>query len=231
MRMYKINKVLIAVTLTLIMATIMVLPALGAAQAEHPEDTIGKPIAPFSDVSPEAWYYSAVMYVYEEDIMEGFTDYTFRPDTALNRAQIVTILYRLAGSPDVIGIENPFDDITEGQWWTPQILWAYSQGVTIGFVEDGIRTFRGEQNVTMEEFVTFIARYQEAIGEIPITILADFIWPDFDEVRLFAKEYVGRLTAQGLFRDMPGNSFGPQEDASRATVALVLYNWLERARI
>ena len=184
----------------------------------------------FDDVTPDAWYYSAVMYVYNEDVMEGFPDDTFRPDTALNRAQVVTILYRLAGSPDVSGLENPFADVTADQWWTPQILWAYSEGVTTGFVEGGVRTFRGAQNVTMEELAAFVARDQEATGEIPMPILADFEWPDFDDVRPFAKEYVGRLTAQGLFRDMPGEDFGPQEDASRATVALVLYNWLERAR-
>jgi len=62
-------------------------------------------------------------------------------------------------------------------------------------------------------------------------MLEGFVWSDFDSVRPFAKGYVGRLTAQGLFRDMPGSTFRPQEDASRATVALVLYNWLERARL
>jgi len=260
-------RVIVALALSVVIATSMISPVSGATHLEAPEVTKNQnyrwlftpaegnasrtllagytpatysdapsELSPvlqefrFDDVTPDAWYYSAVMYVYDEDIMEGFPDDTFGPDSALNRAQVVTILYRLAGSPDVTGLENPFADVAADQWWTPQILWAYSEGVTTGFVEGGVRTFRGAQNVTMEELSAFVARDQEATGEIPMPILADFVWPDFEDVRPFAKEYVGRLTSQGLFRDMPGNTFGPQEDASRATVALVLYNWLERAR-
>ncbi|MCL2200439.1 MAG: S-layer homology domain-containing protein [Oscillospiraceae bacterium] len=180
----------------------------------------------FEDVVPGAWYFPAVMYVYDEGIMEGFPEGGFMPETPLTRAQIVTILYRMAGSPEVAGLANPFEDVAAGDWWTPQILWAYDTGVTTGFLEDGVRTFRGNQYVTMEELAAFIARDQEATDRVPMPVLADFVWPDFDDVRPFAKEYVGRLTAQGLFRDLPGTEFEPRSAASRATVASVLYHWL-----
>jgi len=181
----------------------------------------------FGDVAQDAWYFTAVNYVYAEGIMEGFPDGTFRPDASLTRAQIVTILYRLAGEPEVTGIENPFADKQEVQWWTPQILWAYSEGVTTGFVDaNGVRTFRGNQAVTREEFAAFVARYQEAADKVPMPILADYEWQDFTQIREFAREYVGVLTAQGVFRDVPGNNFQPQAEATRGMVATVLHRWL-----
>ena len=180
----------------------------------------------FDDVHPDAWYFAAVMYANEEDIMEGFPDGTFRPETALTRAQVVTILYRLADSPEIDERATPFADVGPGQWWTDQILWAYEEGVTTGFVQDGERTFRGSQNVTMEELATFVARFQEANDSVPPRILEGYEWPDYMEVAAWARNYVGILTAQGLFRDLPGDNFAPQSDASRAVVASVIHNWL-----
>ncbi|MCL2226292.1 MAG: S-layer homology domain-containing protein [Oscillospiraceae bacterium] len=180
----------------------------------------------FGDITPSAWYHEAVAYVYDGGIMSGFPDGTFGPEQALTRAEIVTILYRLAGSPDVYDLENPFADVTANQWWTPYILWAYSEGVTTGFVDDGVRTFRGNQEVTMQELAAFIARYQEATGKAPIPILMDYEWPDFEEIATFARAYVNILTAQGLYRDLPGDNFAPASAASRAVVASVLHRWL-----
>ena len=181
----------------------------------------------FSDVAQAAWYFDAVNYVFAEDIMEGFPDGTFRPNAALTRAEVVTILYRLAGSPDVGALNNPFADVQEGQWWTPQILWAYSEGVTTGFVDTaGVRTFRGAQSVTREEFAAFIARYQEASDKVPMPILMDYEWQDFTQIREFARGYVNLLTMQGVFIDVPGVYFEPQSNASRGMVATVLHRWL-----
>jgi len=180
----------------------------------------------FGDVLPTSWYYRAVMYVHDESIMEGFPDGSFRPETALTRAQVVTILYRLAGSPDVSGFDDPFSDVGD-EWWTPQILWAYAEGVTTGYLEGTDRTFRGNQNVTKEELAAFIARNQEATNNVPLTILADFQWPDFNDISIWARNYVGKLTAQGLFYDIPGNTFDPAREATRAMVASVLFRWLD----
>ena len=178
----------------------------------------------FADVSPDAWYYDAVMYVFahNNDIMQGFEDGTFRPDTALNRAQLVTILYRLAGSPDVSDLEDPFTDAS-GHWAYNYIIWAYANGVTTGF-DDG--TFRPNQNVSMQELAAFIARDQAATDRVPPTVLMDYTWQDAGEIEVWARGYVNTLTAQGLYRDIDSETFNPTAAASRAIVASLLYRWL-----
>jgi len=179
----------------------------------------------FEDVLPGNWFYNAVMYVYDNDVMRGMPDGTFAPTQPLRRAEIVAILYRLAGSPDVADLENPFTDIAEDHWGINYIVWAYDAGVALGYVEDGVRTFRGNNPVSKQELAAFIHRDQ---GEdnTPEDVLDDHEWPDFDDVSAWARDYVTALTAQGLFQDIPGNDFAPQSDATRAMVASILFNWL-----
>jgi len=176
----------------------------------------------FNDVFPNAWYYESVMYAYDNDLMEGFPDGSFKPNDSLTRAQVVTILYRMAGSPSVTGMDNPFSDVSAGQWWTNQIIWAADDGIVIGY-PDG--TFGGNNAVTKSELAVIIYRWQLAEDWIPEDII-EHEWPDIDEVRDWAIEAVETLTAQGLFRDIPDADFAPQSPASRAVVASVLFRLL-----
>jgi len=177
----------------------------------------------FNDILPAAWYFNAVMYVYANDIMLGVADGSFAPNTTLTRAMMVTILYRLAGEPDAGNLDNPFADVREGLWYTDAIKWAYAEGVTTGATA---ATFEPMRPVSKQELAAFIARDQEATDRVPAPVLADFEWPDFDSVAGWAKEYVGVLTAQNLFRDIPDDNFEPTSDATRAMVAAVLARWL-----
>jgi len=177
----------------------------------------------FDDVLPTAWYFNAVMYVYANEIMLGVADGTFAPNATLTRAMMVTILYRLAGEPDVANLDNPFTDVREGLWYTDAIKWAYAEGVTTGATAT---TFEPMRPVTKQELAAFIARDQDATDRAPDSIVEDFEWPDFDDVASWAREYVSVLTAQNLFRDIPGDNFEPTANATRAMVAAVLARWL-----
>jgi len=181
----------------------------------------------FPDVNISDWFYSAVMYAYDNEIMEGFPDGTFGPNETLTRAQVVTILYRLEGAPSVADLENPFSDVAAGQWWYDQIVWAADAGVSDGF-PDG--TFRGNDPVTKEQLAAFIARAQVAADKIPEPVVdaAFSVWPDLDSISSWAVEAVTVLSDQGLFVDIPGANFAPQSSATRAMVASVLYKWLSQ---
>ena len=78
---------------------------------------------PFTDVAEGQWFYEAVQYVYDAELMNGVTDTTFEPDSTTTRGMIVTILYRLAGEPAVTG-ESAFTDVAEGSWYADAINWA-----------------------------------------------------------------------------------------------------------
>ena len=86
---------------------------------------------PFTDVPENSWYYESVLWALGEGITSGATETTFNPGGELARAQVVTMLWRAAGSPKV-NTQNPFTDVSESDWFYHAVLWAYETGVTSG---------------------------------------------------------------------------------------------------
>ena len=189
--------------------------------------TVAEYETPFSDVAEDAWYSAAVEYVHRQGLMLGIADDRFSPDTELSRAMIVTILYRNEGEPDVSGLENPFSDILENEWYTDAVKWAYANEIVQGY---GNGIFGTNAPVTKEQLATLIYRTQQSSGKIPPDILMDFVWPDWDNISEYAKGPVNVLTIQGIFRDIPRqDGFNPKTPATRAEVASILYRWLTAA--
>ena len=92
--------------------------------------------------------------------MQGVSATLFQPEGLLTRGQIVTILYRLAGSP-AADCSNPFTDVKKDRYYTAAVSWAYEQGIVLGVTST---LFRPEQPVTREQLVTFLARYAALKG-------------------------------------------------------------------
>lgn len=111
-------------------------------QPEQPEDpdTPEQPAEPFTDVDETDWFYDEVVYVYANGLMDGVGGNRFAPDTATNRAMLATILYRLAGEPDVSG-DLPFTDVETGTWYTDAVLWAAQNGIVNGVAEGHLRSY------------------------------------------------------------------------------------------
>jgi hypothetical protein len=186
------------------------------------KDTTPQNTSPFKDVVNSAWYYDAVMYVFEEGLMIGTADDMFSPNVNLARATIVTILYRLEGEPSVTGLPNPFDDVAEGVWYADAVKWGAANGIVKGY---GDGRFGPNDPITKEQLAALIYRTQQSNGKAPPDILMDHDWPDWDKIGDWAKNAVNVLTIQGLFRDIPGGSFNPQTPAARAEVASILYRY------
>ncbi len=113
---------------------------------------------PFTDVTEDAWYRSAVLWAVDEGVTAGTGDAVFSPDDPCTRAQAVTFLWRVAGSPAVSG-DNPFTDVAEGAWYYDAVLWAVDKGITAG---TGRTTFSPDDLCTRAQIVTFLWRDRTA---------------------------------------------------------------------
>ena len=110
---------------------------------------------PFVDVKKGAYYYDAVLWAVEQKITSGTSATTFSPDASCTRAQMVTFLWRAAGSPKVENGKNPFTDVKADAYYYDAVLWAVEKGVTSG---TSATTFSPDDNCTRAQIVTFIWR-------------------------------------------------------------------------
>jgi hypothetical protein len=112
----------------------------------------------FTDVQTSDYYYNAVVWALKNSITDGVTDTTFVPGKDCTRGQIVTFLYRMAGSPSVEGVENPFTDVKEGTYYYNAVLWAVQNKITDGMTAT---TFAPDATCTRGQIVTFLYRYEK----------------------------------------------------------------------
>ena len=107
---------------------------------------------PFADVSGSDWFYNDVRYVYEKGIMDGTGADRFSPNAPLTRAMIVTILYRMAGSPAMSGASD-FKDVDSNKWFAKAVAWAAANGIVNGY---GSGLFGPNDPVTREQLAAIL---------------------------------------------------------------------------
>ena len=110
---------------------------------------------PFTDVSEEDFYYQAVLWAVEKGITAGKTATTFAPNDPCTRAQVVSFLWRDAGSPEPTLSESPFTDVTEADGYCDAVLWAVENGITNGI---NANEFGVKKTCIRAQIVTFIMR-------------------------------------------------------------------------
>lgn len=109
---------------------------------------------PFTDVSPSAYYYDAVLWALEEGITTGTSSTTFSPDAVIDRAQAVTLLYRANGAPSVTG-HTAFTDVPQTAYYADAVKWAVDHGITTG---TSAAAFSPNASCTRAQIVTFLYR-------------------------------------------------------------------------
>ena len=112
---------------------------------------------PFSDVFDRDYFYSPVLWAVSEGITTGTSPTTFSPNESCTRGQIVTFLWRAAGSPEPVSEETPFRDVNSDAYYYKAVLWAVEQGITTGTGPD---TFSPDVSCTRAQCVTFLWRSQ-----------------------------------------------------------------------
>ena len=180
------------------------------------------PTEPFIDVAEGDWFYDAVVYAYQNALMDGVGGNRFAPNSETTRAQLVTILYRLEGQPAVSG-DLPFTDVETGTWYTDAILWAAQNGIVNGVTDT---TFAPGDEITRQQLVTILYRYAQDKG-YDVSASADLSgYPDADQVQDYAQPAMAWAVAEGIVEGMDGN-LNPAGNASRAQIATILMRFCE----
>ena len=173
---------------------------------------------PFTDVPASHWAHDDITYVYENDLMNGTDGSLFSPESTTTRAQVVTVLYRLAGQP-AADWENPFWDVPASAWFHDAVTWAWENDITGGVSS----THFGAGNaVTREQLATFLYRYAQDQG-YDTSARADLSgYSDAGLVSSYATEALSWANATGLITGTTGTTLSPQGSATRAQVATIL---------
>ena len=179
---------------------------------------------PFADVSGSDWFYNDVRYVYEKGIMDGTGADRFSPNAPLTRAMIVTILYRMAGSPAMSGASD-FKDVDSNKWFAKAVAWAAANGIVNGY---GSGLFGPNDPVTREQLAAILYRYAVYGGMTAVTLeenLGGFA--DTAQLSAYAIQAMNWAVGQGLINGS-GSNLVPKAQATRAQVAAIIHRYLER---
>ena len=180
---------------------------------------------PFSDVVPGSWYEQGVIYAYEKGIMVGTSKTEFSPNTDTTRAMIVTILYRLEGSPDVDSTAS-FTDVPDNEWYTDAVAWAAQEGIVNGY---GNGDFGPQDSITRQQLAAILCRYTAYKGASVSANGWASAYPDAGSVSTWAVAAMQWAVKEGYITGSPVNGHVyllPEASASRAQIATILTRYL-----
>lgn len=178
---------------------------------------------PFGDVKSADWFYNDVKYVYEKGMMAGTAADVFAPNATTTRAMIVTILYRLEGSPAVTGT-SAFVDVPAGQWYTDAVNWAAANQIVKG---TSATTFAPNDSITREQMAAILYRYAQYKG-YDVTKKTDLSgYSDNSQVSAYAKDALAWANAAKLINGVTNTTLAPQGNATRAQVSAILHRFCD----
>ncbi len=182
--------------------------------------------ADFADVAADAWYADAVQYVYENGMMSGTSETTFSPDVTTTRGMIVTILYRLEGSPDLSN-ENlgyPYADVDANAYYADAVYWARQNGIVSGMSAE---QFAPNNAITREQMAAILYRYAQFKG-YDVSVKADLsVYTDAAQVSTYATDAMAWANGAQLITGASATTLTPAGNATRAQVATILMRFCE----
>ena len=178
----------------------------------------------FTDVKEDEWYYDYVIKMAAAGVVNGMTETTFEPEGHLTRGQMVVMLYRVAGEPEVEGYST-FIDVPKDEYYAKAVAWAQKEGVVNGTSE---KTFEPEENVTREQMITMFHRIEEK--EAGTGDLSKF--KDANKVAEYAVEAMKWAVGKGIINGttIEGDKnlyLDPQGLTTRAQAAKVFCIWMD----
>ena len=175
----------------------------------------------FTDVTKADWFYAEVNRAAQLGLFNGVGEASFDPEGRVSRAMLVTVLYRLAGEPEV-EFKTCFLDVKKGLWYSDAVIWAYEEGITLG---TDAAHFSPDAAVTREQTATFLCRYAQWEG-YDVSARADLSgFPDEDAVSAYAEDAVSWAVANGLISGSAQNDTNyllPGGTAIRAQSAAIM---------
>lgn len=190
-------------------------------KAEAKLAALEKPI-PFTDLTQD-WYRESVAYVYRNNLMYGTTNTTFSPDANLTRAMFAAMLYRLAGSPRVVGTCS-FPDVPSTAYYLDAVIWGEKNGVIYG--EGG--KFNPDGKITREQMAAMMRRYAD-FCELKTDARADLSgFTDAAAVSSWALNDMKWAVAEHLLYGDTNSRLNPTNNATRAEAAAILQRFATR---
>ena len=163
-------------------------------------------------------YYESVKYVYEHNpqLMNGVSADSFDPQGNLTRAAIVTVLYRLEGSP-AVNPSNDFNDVKSGEWYADAVAWAVSKGITNGY---GDGRFGPNDPITREQLATFLHRYAKS-RKLNVSASGKLPQSDASKVDSWALDAMKWAYSKDIIEELDGK-LAPVDNAIRHMIATAL---------
>ena len=208
-------KKLMALLLAAVMALSLSVPAFAA------EDGAG-----YADVPGWAKEYVDVMT--EEKLIDGKTETTFGANDPMTRADLVVALYRLAGSPEVKDVENPFEDVENGAAYKDAVVWAFDQKIVNGKTAETFDPAGSAQRQEIAKIVCEFAARQVSKDSLKSRVDEMSAFPDAANVDAWAKDYMNWAVASG-FISGDGGRLLPHGTATRAEVSAILCRYMDDA--
>ncbi|MBR2778961.1 MAG: S-layer homology domain-containing protein [Firmicutes bacterium] len=178
-------------------------------------------INPFTDFDPELYCYEPILWAYYHNpqITNGLTDTQFGPNEKCTRAQIVTFLWRAAGSPEPSKKTTNFKDVDLGSWYGKAVLWAVEKGITSGV---STTEFKPDGDCTRAQVVTFLFRFG---GRLVGDTAAASQFKDIDPGQYYG-DAVEWAVKYNITKGTSDNTFGPNESCTRGQIVTFLYRML-----
>lgn len=203
---------------SIIVTLCFLLTLMPAGAFAAPKDTE----TPFDDVQTTDWFYDTVQYVYDEGLMAGTGDRIFSPQQTTTRGMIVTILHRMAGSPEAES--QDFTDVDPDAWYAPAINWSIESGVGAGY---GGGLFGPDDAITREQMASFLYRYAE-LEDYDVSAVGDLDdFADASAVSDWAEDVMSWAVGADLFAGRDNNQLAPQGLTTRAEAATILMRYCE----
>ena len=194
----------------------------GDSYVDSETPALGHKCAAYTDI-PTDWAKEGICFVIENGLMVGTTSTTFAPKDTLTRAMLVTVLYRMAGSP-AVDAPSGFTDVADGQWYSDAIAWAAANGIVNGV---GGNKFAPSEPVTREQLAAIFFRYAKA--EAPeADVLSGY--PDAEAISTYARDAMAWAVSTGLVtgsKEADGTYLAPQGLAAREQAAAILMRYVK----
>ena len=170
---------------------------------------------PFADVKESDYFFTSVLWAYHNGVTTGIDQTHFVPGAACSRAQIVTFLWRTAGSPSPVTTENPFEDVDPTNYFYNAVLWAAENGITTG---TDATHFSPNKSCTRAEAVTFLWR---ACGQ-PEALDGNHPFVDVEPPRFYYQPMLWALN-HGITNGTDATHFSPNNVCTRGQIVTFLY--------
>lgn len=187
------------------------------------------PVNPFADVFGTDWFIEDVLYVYDKGLMTGTSDdpMLFSPGAPLTRGMVVTILWRLRGSPMLADYQNPFSDVNWQKYYFNAVQWASASKIVTGY---GDGRFGPDDNITRQDLACIFLRYMAHMDIVVPVTMQFIIFADAEDISDYASDAVQTMFKLGVIDGVGDNANGqaiidPKGVATRAQAAAMLHRF------